>query len=193
MIYNTVRKGMVHMSEEAKKIITIGLLAFAAIAWLWPLLLGMQLEAEAKKKRGDPPDYDERQKLFRLRAGNHALYALLAFLIVWTAADQLGKFRWSSSVLDMTICGLVLAWCIWSAECILHDALITWKDKRKDADALPLAYAWMIPYWTSPAFGVKICNSWAPFIFGCIDIAVLFTVVIYKAWKRKKTKAEEMP
>ena len=180
------------MSEETKKIITVALLVFAAAAWLWPLLWGIQMELEAEKKRGDPPDYDERQKLARQRAGNHTLYALLGFLLVWTAADQVWDFQWTRSTLDMTVCGLLLAWCVWASDCILHDAFVTWKDKRKDADALAFAYTWVVLFWTCPASSMELFDSWVPFIFGCVNTAILVFVVIFKAWKRKKAEAEEM-
>lgn len=180
------------MSEETKTIITVALLVFAAVAWLWPLLYGMQLEIEAQKKRGDPPQYDERQRIARMRAGNHTLYVLLGFLLAWTAADQIGLFPWTSSILDMTMCALLLAWCVWASDCILHDAFVTWKDKRKDADALSLVYCWMLFFWTNPTdSGPEICDSWLPFIFACVNTAVLIFVVIYKARKWKKAEAED--
>ena len=50
------------MSEETKTIITVALLVFAAAAWIWPLALGIHLEQEARKKRNEPPQFDERQR-----------------------------------------------------------------------------------------------------------------------------------
>lgn len=180
------------MSEETKKIITSGLLLFAALAWLWPLLLGMQMEMEERKKRNEPPQYDERQRIARLRAGNHTLFVLIGFLIAWTAADKFGRFDWTGSLLDMTLCGLILAWCVWASECILRDAFTTWKDKRKNADALSVYYCGLILFWINPASGPGLCGSWAPFIFACAGTAALFGIVIYKAWKRKKTETGEL-
>lgn len=182
------------MSKETQTIITVALLVFAAAAWLWPLLLGMQLELEARKKRGEPPQYNERQRIARLRAGNHALFALVGFLILWTILDQLGCFAWTGSVLDMTLCALILAWGVWASDCILHDAFITWKDKRKDADALALAYCWMLFIWTNPSdSGPEVCDSWLPFIFSCVYAVTLTGVVLCKARKRKRAEIEEAP
>lgn len=178
------------MSSETEKIITVGLLLFALLAWLWPLLAAMQMELDARKKRNEPPQYDERQKIARLQAGNHALFALLGLLVAWTAAEQFGC-PWTGSMLDMTLSGMILAWGVWAADCILHDAFITWKDKRKDANLLALAYCWMLFTWTSPHAGMQICESWLPFIFSCTYVVILLGVIIYKARKRKKAEAED--
>jgi len=180
------------MSKDTENLIAVGLLLFAALAWLWPLLAAMQIEIDERKKRKEPPQYDERQKIARLRAGNHALFALLGFLLVWAIVDHLEWVPWTGAVLDLTLCGMILAWGIWAAECILHDAFITWKDKRKDADALALTYCWALFIWTNPLdSGMAICDTWLPFAFSCIYVAVLSGVIIYKARKRKKAEAED--
>ena len=180
------------MSEETKTVITVALLVFAAAAWLWPLALGVHLEMEEQKKRNEPPAYDERQRIARLRAGNHTLYALLGFLLVWTVADQFGWFEWTGSVLDMTLCALLLAWGVWASDCILHDALVTWKDKRRDANAFPLIYCWMLFFWTNPTnSGWVGCESWLPFVFACVNTMALVIVILYKARKQKKAEIED--
>ena len=176
------------MSEETKTVITVALLVFALAAWLWPLLTGIQFEREARKKRNEPPEYDERQRIARLRAGNRALYALMGFLLVWMIADQFGWFGWTGSIPDMTLCALILTWGMWSSDCILHDAFVPWKDRRKNADALALVYCWMLFSWTNPSdSGPEICDSWMPFIFSCVY------VIICKSRKRKRAEAEETP
>ena len=182
------------MSEETKTIITVALLVFAAAAWIWPLALGIHLEQEARKKRNEPPQFDERQRLAQLRAGNRALYALLGFLIIWTILDHFGWFSWTGSILDMTLCGLILAWGVWASDCILHDAFVPWKDKRKDADASALMYCWMLLFWTNPSdSGPGVCDSRMPFIFSCVYVAVLTGLIIYKMRKRKSAEVEEAP
>lgn len=101
------------MSKETETLIAVGLLLFAALAWLSPLLAAMQIEIDERKK-------------------------------------------------------------------------------RKDADALALVYCWMLFTWTNPLdFGMEICDTWLPFIFSCIYVAVLSGVIIYKARKRKKAEAED--
>lgn len=180
------------MTQETKNIVTVALLAFAALAWFWPVLMAIHIEEEDRKKRNEPPPYDERQHLARMRAGNHALYALLGFLLAWAAADQFGWFWWTGSVLDMTLCGMLLAYSVWSADCILHDAIAGWNDRRPDFEFLPLAYCGSIFIWLVPTPG-KLCDSWMPFIFGCAGVVFLLSVAIYKMRKRKKAEAEDTP
>lgn len=182
------------MSKETETVITVGLILFAILAWLWPLLAAIQIEEEDRKRRNEPPQYDERQRIARLRAGNHTLFVLLGFLGIWTVVDQFGWFAWTGSVLDMTLCALILSWGVWASECILHDAFITWKDKRKDANALALVYCWMLFFWTNPSdSGPEVCDSWMPFIFSCVYAVVLTGVVIYKVKRRKKAEIEDAP
>ena len=180
------------MSAETKNVVMACLLVFAAAAWLWPMLMGMYLEAEERKKRKEPPEYDERQRIARLRASSHALYVLVLFLIAWTVADQFGWFDWTDSLMDMTPCGLLAAWCVWSSESMLNDAFITWKDKRKDADAISLYYSGLVLWWTNMGSGPHISDSWLPFIFGCVTIFVQIGIIIYKARRRKRAESEEL-
>lgn len=181
------------MSQETKTIITVALLVFAAAAWLWPLLMGMQFELEARKKRKEPPEYDERQRLARLRAGNHALYAVVGFLLVWTILDQLGRFAWTASMLDMTLCALLLSWGVWAGDCILHDGFVSWKDKRRDANASVLVYCTSMFFFVRSFCASDVCASWVPFLFACGNAAAMAVVVIWKARKEKRAAAEETP
>lgn len=176
------------MSEETKTIITIGLLLFTLAAWLWPLLMGMSLELEERKKRDEPPEYDERQRIARLKAGNHTLFVLLGFLGVWTAADQLAWFPWTGSTLDMTLCALMLAWGVWASDCILHDAFTTWKDKRKNANAAALVYCVSMLMFVRSFCVSGYCLSWMPFVFACADAAALAGTAFYKA---RRERAED--
>ena len=181
------------MSEETKTVITAALLIFAAAAWIWPLAMGIHLEQEARKKRNEPPEYDERQRIARLRAGNHALYALLSFLLVWTIADQFGRFDWTGSMPDMTLCALLLSWSVWAGDCILHDGFVSWKDKRKDANASVLTYCISMLFFVRAFCASEVCASWAPFLFACGNAAAMTAVVIWKARKEKQAAAGEAP
>lgn len=181
------------MSEESKTVITVALLAFAAAAWLWPLLMGIQFELEARKKRNEPPEYDERQRIARLRAGNHALFALLGFLGVWMAVDQFGWFAWTGSTLDLTLCALLLAWGVWAADCVLHDAFATWKDKRKDANAAALTFCIPMASFVRSFCVSGACMSWTPFLFACANALILASVIFYKYRKTKKAEIEDTP
>lgn len=181
------------MTEETKRIITIALLLFAALAWLWPVLMALHIDQEERKKRGEPPPYDERQRFARMRAGNHALYVLLGFLFVWAMTDQFKWFWWTSSTLDMTLCGMILTYSVWSADCVLHDAIAGWNEKRPDFEFLPLTHTGLILVWLNPKSGARICDSWLPSLFSCAGVVFLLGVAIYKMRKRKKAEAEDMP
>ena len=182
------------MSDKTQFAFIIGMLVLlfgsyfgimGAIGWL---------DKKEREKRGEPPRFDERQRIARLRAGNHALYALLGFLLLWTVLDQLEWFAWTKSILDMALCALILTWGVWAADCILHDAFVTWKNKRKDADALTLVYCWTLLLWTNPSdSGPEAVDSWLPFLFLCAYVVILSGIVIYKYRKRKKAEAEDMP
>lgn len=174
------------MSGKAQTIFLICLLVFVALSWIWPYAMAIQIEWEARKKRGDPPDYDERQKLARLRAGNHALYVLLGFLMLWLIVDQFDWFAWTGAIIDMVLCALMLTWCVWSSECILNDAFVTWKNKQLGASGLALTYASLMLTWINNFKSIGIIDSRIPFVFACGNMAVLCTVMIYKYRKDKK-------
>lgn len=179
------------MSEQTITLITIILVVFALSAFIWPFALGIHLELEGRKKRNEPPDYDERQKLARQRAGNHALYVLLGFLGLWAIVDRIGWLSWTGSILDLVLCALILTWCVWSSDCILHDGFSSWKDRQKNADALSGTYSLWIMMFVRPFCEHGVTASWMPFIFACVNIAVLLTVVLYKARRDKKAAQEE--
>lgn len=181
------------MSKESQTIITVGLILFAILAWLWPFVAAMQMELEARRKRGEPPEYDERQRIARLRAGNHALFALLGFLGVWMAVDQFGWFAWTGSTLDLTLCALLLAWGVWAADCVLHDAFVTWKDKRKDANAAALTFCIPMASFVRSFCVSGACMSWMPFLFACANALILASVIFYKYRKTKKAEIEDTP
>lgn len=174
------------MTKETQTLITVALIGFAVIAWLWPVLLGIHFELEERKKRNEPPDYDERQKLARQRAGNHALYVLLGFLGLWVIVDQIGWFSWTSSVLDMALCAMLLAWGVWMSECILNDAFVTWKNKQLGASGPAVTYITMMMTWTDNFHSTGTADSWMPFIFACGNMAVLCVVMIYKHRRDKR-------
>ena len=179
------------MSEQTITLITILLFIFVLSAFIWPFALGIHLELEGRKKRGEPPQYDERQKLARQRAGNHAMYVLLAFLVLWVIVDQIGWFTWTESILDLVFCALTLTWCVWASDCILHDGFSSWKDKQKNADALSGTYSLWIMLFVRPFCEHGITASWMPYIFACGNMAVLLVVEIYKTRRDKKAAQEE--
>ncbi len=179
------------MSDETLTLITVLLFVFALSAFIWPITLGVHLELEGRKKRGEPPTYDERQKLARQKAGNHAMYVLLVFLVLWAVADRIGWFDWTESVLDLVLCALMLTWCVWASDCILHDGFSGWKDKRKDADVAALTYSIPMVMFVRAFCAGGITKSWGPFIFACANCVVLCIVLLYKWRKSKRAEKEE--
>ncbi|MBD5151356.1 MAG: hypothetical protein HDT16_02410 [Oscillibacter sp.] len=179
------------MSDQTITLITILLFIFVLSAFIWPFALGIHLELEERKKRNEPPDYDERQKLARQRAGNHALYVLLGFLALWTIVDQIGWFSWTGSVMDMSLCAMLLAWGVWTSECILNDAFVTWKNKQLGASGSAATTVTIMVLWINNFRSMGIVDSWMPSIFACGNMAVLLTVVLYKTRRDKKAAQEE--
>lgn len=178
------------MSKETTAFITILLFIFVLSAFIWPIALGMHLELEGRKKRGEPPAYDERQKLARLRAGSHAMYVLLFFLVLWAIINQLGWFDWTKSVLDLVLCAMLLTWCAWASDCILHNGFSSWKDKRKDADVMVITFSLPMAEVVRSLCDSDITASWVPFIFVCVDMVIFGAVLLYK-WRREKYAERE--
>ena len=179
------------MSDGIITTITILLFVFVLSAFIWPIALGLHLELEGRKKRGEPPAYDERQKLARLRAGNHAMYTLLFFLVLWAIIDRTGWFDWTASILDLVLCALMLTWCVWASDCILHDGFSSWKDKRKDADLMVITFSLPMATFVRSFCDSGITASWVPFLFACADF-VAFCAVLLCKWRREKhTEREE--
>lgn len=176
------------MSKGAATAILIGLLIFVALAWIAPYAMAVQMEWEAKKRRGDPPDYDERQRLSRLRAGNHTLFVLLGFLSVWMAVDQFGWFAWTSSTLDLTLCALLLAWGVWAADCVLHDAFAPWKDKQKNADSFAATASLPMMMAARTFYDCGVCASWLPGAFAAANALALAGIALWKYRRDKKAE-----
>jgi len=174
------------VSQETETIITVALIGFAVVAWLWPLMMGIYLEVEEQKKRNEPPQYDERQRLARMQAGNHALFVLVGFLNLWAVIDQLEWFPWTASILDMVLCAMLLAWCVWMSECILCDAFVTWKNKNLGPSGSAFFYVTVMINWTYNFWTTGIIDSAAPFVFACGNMLALCIVILYKRRKDKK-------
>lgn len=171
------------MAEETKSIITVCLLLFAASAFIWPGAYAIYLEQQQRKK--ELPRFDERQRLARQQAGNHALYVLLGFLVLWAAVNQIGCFAWTDSVLDMALCALLLTWGVWASDCILHDGFTGWKEKNT-SNATALVYCTMMLNFVNTFRMSGIVDSWAPFAFAVGNILLLVVVVLYKGQKDRQ-------
>ena len=177
------------MSNRTQLIAVIGMLALIFGAYLGALGLVAYYDKKEHEKRGEPPRFDERQRIIRLQAGNHALYALIAFLILWTILDQLG-YDWVGNIWSMLFCALFLVWGVWSADCIFHDGFIGWKEQKNIPNSYALTYTVMLLMPTNNFHSAGVTDSWLPEIFVFADAVILGTVVLYKLRKEKRAERE---
>ena len=176
------------MSNRTQFIAVIGMLALIFGAYLGALGLVAYYDKKEHEKRGEPPRFDERQRIVRLRAGNHALYALIVFLILWTVLDRL-DYAWLGNIWSMLFCALFLVWGVWSADCILHDGFIGWKEQKNIPNSYALTYTMLM---LMPASNLRsTAASWLPAAFVLADAAALGIVVLYKYGKEKRAEREE--
>lgn len=103
-------------------------------AWLLQVVYAVYTDYTEQKKRGELSEFkalfDERQRIARLRAGVHALYALVGYMVLWAVLDLTGRFAWTGDVFPLAVGGLFLAMTVWKGGCILHDAEIGWNQKN---------------------------------------------------------------
>ena len=121
-----------------EKIILAVLVVFAILVYLVPLIAGICMEEQERKKRGEPDNskaqYDERQKLIRLEAGTHALYTLAAYLLVWLVLEYLDALlRWETRTFTLLTAGLLLTFVVWSGECILRGAMLGFNQRKSES------------------------------------------------------------
>ena len=123
------------MTTSEKIILTV-LVIFAVLVWLMPIVAGAYIEEKERKKRGEPDEskalYDERQKLIRLEAGNHALYALGTYLMVWAVLELAEALLWEDRTITLLMGGLLLAVVVWSGECILRGAMLGFNQRKTE-------------------------------------------------------------
>ena len=135
-----------------EKIILAVLVIFAVLVWLMPVVAGAYIEQKERKKRGEPDEskaqYDERQKLIRLEAGTHALYALGGYLLVWMVLEFLDVPLWEPRTLTLLAAGLLLAVVVWNGECILRGAMLGFNQRKNEASQIimyfSLGLCWLV-------------------------------------------------
>ena len=178
------------MADRTQFIANIGMLALILGAYFGALALIGYYDKKEHEKRGESPRFDERQRIARLRAGNRALYALIAFLILWTVLDRLA-YGWLGNIWSMLFCALFLVWGVWSADCILHDGFTGWKEQKNIPNSYALTYTVMMLMPTNNFCSMGITASWLPMVFVLADTAALGVVVLYKYRKEKRAEKEE--
>lgn len=177
------------MSESAKAAVLAALLVFAVSAIVWPLALGIYMEQQDQKKRSEPPRFDERQKLARLRASVHGLYALLGLLAVWTALDVAGLAAWTDSVIDLFLCALALFHSVWALDCLLHDAYTGWRSKPHDNGAAALIAMYLF-FLTNAFRSGAVTATWLPLLFAGGGFAAVCGGALWQR-RREKGRAED--
>lgn len=139
------------MSTSDRVILAV-LVVFAILVYLIPLIAGIYMEEQERKKRGEPDNskaqYDERQKLIRLEAGVHTLYALGAYLLVWLILEYLDALsHWETRTFTLLAAGLLLTFVVWSGECILRGAMLGF-NQRKSENGQIISYFSLGACWT---------------------------------------------
>lgn len=136
----------------SEKIILAVLVIFAVLMWLMPVAAGAYIEQQERKKRGEPDNskarYDERQKLIRLEAGTHALYALGGYLLLWMVLEFLNVPLWEPRTLTLLAAGLLLAMVVWNSECILRGAVLGFNQRKNESGQIimyvSLGLCWLV-------------------------------------------------
>lgn len=136
----------------SEKIILAVLIIFAVLVWLMPIVAGAYIEQKERKKRGEPEEskarYDERQKLIRLEAGTHALYALNGYLLVWMALESADALLWEDRTITLLMAGLLLAMVVWNSECILRGAMLGFNQRKNESGQIimyvSLGLCWLV-------------------------------------------------
>lgn len=159
---------------------------FIALAGLvWPIAAGASTARADRKRRGDPPMFDERQVLARLRAAVHTLFALLGLLVLWTVLDLSGRFSWTGSMTDLLLCALPLVHAAWSADCILHGAYTGWRG-RPDTDTLAVTASLYFCFLPNAFRMGKLIETALPMVVSCSCSLLLAGVVLYQARREKR-------
>lgn len=148
------------MSPSDKALLTV-LAVFAILVWLLPMIAGIYMEEQERKKRGEPDNskaqYDERQKLIRLEAGTHAFYTLIAYLLIWLVLEFADVLHWEARTVTLLAIGPMLAMLVWNGECILRGAMLGFNQQKNEASQIT-AY-----------FAVGAC--WT--LIGCVNLAAM--------------------
>lgn len=164
---------------------------FIALAGLvWPIAAGVSAARQDRKTRGDPPLFDERQVLARLRAAVHTLFALLGFLVLWTVLDLSGRFSWTGSMTDLLLCALPLVHAVWSADCILHSAYTGWRG-RPDTDTLAVTASLYFCFLPNAFRMGGLIETALPIVVSCSCSLLLAGIVLYQSRRGKRGEDAE--
>ena len=186
---------------DTDKIILIVVMTICVIFWLGPMCGAMYIEAQERKKRGELPPgkalYDERQTIIRLRAGVHALFALVGYLAVWAVLDLIGGrkggWAWTGEVAPLTFGGAMLAMVVWTAECTLRDAAVGWNQKNGAAGQVSIStiYAPYLMFWGSNFLEKGHTVLGCVMLLSSAGLFMVLIVTLYAERRRKKRPGQE--
>lgn len=137
---------------KIENVILITVLVVAGLIYILPMAAGLYIERQDRKKRGEPdPEkalYDERQRLIRLEAGNHALYIVYAYLVVWLVLEACGVLAWPDRMLPLLCGGVILSLLVREGECILRDARMGYNQRKNEGGQIAAYFimgaCWML-------------------------------------------------
>lgn len=178
------------MAETIGRGVLIFTVLIALVCLVWPITAGVSMAREDRNTRGEPPVFDERQVLARLRAAVHTLFALLGLLVLWTALDLSGRFSWTGSITDLLLCALPLAHAVWSADCILHGAYTGWRG-RPDTDTLAVTASLYFCFLPNAFRLGELIETALPMVVACSCSLLLAGIVLYQSRREKHGEDDE--
>ena len=140
-----------------EKVILIIVVIAAVLIYTLPFTVGLYIEQQDRKKWGEPDtskaQYDERQKLIRLKASQHALYVLGGYLLAWLVAEAAGLLPWEQRTVGLLGGGLMLAFTVWNGECILRGAMLGYNQRKNEGGQISmyliLGACWTLMGWVN--------------------------------------------
>ena len=109
----------------------MGLVFFALLWALAPVLLVNAMESRDRERRGEKSDYDERQQYHRGKAYQYAFWVLGLYVAIWCVLDAVADWPWLHSVWNVGGGGLALAFAVFGVYCVVHDAYQRWKEQNQ--------------------------------------------------------------
>lgn len=177
-------------------VILVVVLVLAGLIYILPMVAGICIEQQDRKKRGEPdPEkalYDERQRLIRLEAGNHALYAAFAYLVVWLVLETADVLTWPGRMVPLLGGGLLFPLQVREGECILRGARMGYNQRKNESGQIA-AYFTMGVCWTFMG-GVNL-NIPSATVLSCLQIPLggsyLLLGGLMLAARRRRRLAED--
>ena len=179
-------------------IILIVVVVLALLIYLLPMIAGICMERKDRKTRGesDPEKarYDERQRLIRLEAGTHALYATGAYLAVWLLLEAVDFLTpWPDRNLLLLGCGLLLPLAVWNGECILRGAYLGFNQIKNEKSQIT-TYLLLGVCWTLAGItNLNVSNKLLALMQLLLGVNYLIEGILMLYARRRRKLAEGGP